>query len=521
MIDTDSILTLFITITIIILLLTRIQFHVINQQIIIHVITLLCIVFLCYIRYDRSAFMIALLYLIAYVQSQPHNIKEYFSSTPGLPEFSNSKTENPLDEKAKKLLVDNNLPSQITTWFNGDSFDITNLQWRDLGSNNHISFNKGDVKLNSGILFSSSNSTASVVQKWISSDTTSRISIPLSVSNNSVTFVHLTRYNPRSTIRGKLWTNESGIWVSGYNDNIFTTTDTDGRNLSIVKSHSKKIDDIMNIRGSNWNLFIDQMDIDKKTRRVMINDTDYVFETTKLDSIPNKIGININVGDKSDWDCAEIMVYPRILDENEIKQIINYFNKKYLIKYPDEIGKNKYNIYNHYTFSSIPDSEWQTPPAIGSTTANGNKLIGITNTEYECVLLCDTTAKPASCNAFSYHMGKGMCYSVDEKNILNHTTPNKAILSGTNKEREVYAQREKEEAERRAREEAERQRLAAIEAERQRLAAIEAERQRQIAAAEMARQQAIQAQQAAIAASIAAIQAASRQRPRRPWWQFW
>jgi hypothetical protein len=77
---------------------------------------------------------------------------------------------------------------------------------------------------------------------------------------------------------------------------------------------------------------------------------------------------------------------------------------------------------------------------------------------------------------------------VDEKNILNHTTPSKAILSGTNKVRQDIAQKAKEEAERKAKEEAERK--AREEAERkarEAAAATEAERLRQLALAEAER----------------------------------
>jgi hypothetical protein len=210
--------------------------------------------------------------------------------------------------------------------------------------------------------------------------------------------------------------------------------------------------------------------------------------------MPDKIGLNISSGDKSDWDCAEIMIYLRILDSKELDQITNYFNKKYLIKYPDKIEANKYNIYNHFTFDSIPNSDWQQPPQVGSTTSSGNKLLGITDSEYECVSLCHKNTK--SCAAFSYHMEKGACYSVDEKNILNHTTPSKAILSGTNKVRQDIAQKAKEEAERKAkedaerkaREEAERKAREAVERKaREAAAALEAERLRQLALAEAER----------------------------------
>jgi hypothetical protein len=63
--------------------------------------------------------MISLLYLTAYVQSQ--NIKKYFNSAEGLPLHSLNITENPKDEN-------NNLPSQISYWFNVDSFNTKEVQ---------------------------------------------------------------------------------------------------------------------------------------------------------------------------------------------------------------------------------------------------------------------------------------------------------------------------------------------------------------------------------------------------------
>jgi hypothetical protein len=476
--NNDSYLTIFISIFIIGIVLSKTQIRFQGQT---HFAILLFIIFLFYTHNEKSAFMISLLYLIVYVQS--YKMKEYFESSGNLPNFSLTKTINPTDKIAESILINNNLPSQITSWFTSDSFDSSTkeIHWRDLGSNNHIYFTaSAAIKLNS------SSNKVSGPQKWVSGDITSQLVIPLPASSSekdNVTFVHLTRYRPRTSNRGKIWSSSNGTWVSGYNDNKITVSNMDGKELVGTPTGQ-----IMNIQGSNWNLFIDQMDISKKQRTVLVNGSDYIFQNSMTQPIPDKIGLNLNSGDKSDWECAEIMVYPRILDSNELQQITSYFNKKYSIRYPEKIEANKYNIYNHYTFSSTPDSDWNSPPQVGSTAQSGNKLLGITDSEYECVSLCDKNT--TSCAAFSYHMEKGVCYSVDEKNILNHTTPSKHLLSGTNRVREDIAQKAKEEAERKAREEAERQRLAAIEAERQRQAAIEAERQRQaaVAAAEAQRQ---------------------------------
>ena len=466
--NNDSYLTIFISIIIILIvinLIPKTQIHLKNKPVILHFAVLIFIVFLFYTKYEKSAFMTSLLYLIIYVQS--YKIKEYFASSQNLPDFSLTRTINPTDIISESILTNNNLPSQITSWFTGDSFDSStkDINWRDLASSNHIYFTTtSNVKLN--------NSTApSGPRKWVSGDTTAQLTIPFSTSTsttNSITFIHLSRYTPKSINRGKLWTTENGTWVSGYNDNKITATNMDGTELLIIGGD--KNGDIMNIRGSNWNLFIDQMDNDKKIRTVLVNGNDYIFQNS-MQSIPDKIGLNISSGNKSDWDCAEIMTYPRILGINELQQITQYFNKKYSMKYPEKIPSNKcpekteaskcpdktevnkYNIYNHYTFSSTPDNDWQAPPKIGGTTQSGNKLLGITDSEYECVSLCDENT--TSCAAFSYHMEKGACYSVDEKNILNHTTPNKAVLSGTNRVREDIAQKAKEEADRKAREAAE------------------------------------------------------------------
>ena len=448
----DSYLLLFIIIFIIILLnlFPKTQIRIQHQPVFLHFIILLCIVFLFCMKYEKSALMTSVLYLIMYTQS--YKIKEYFASSTSLPGHSLTNTENPMDKISDMVLANNNLPSQITYWYSGDSFDYNpstkDIQWRDLASSNHITFESSNVKLNSASV-----NNKSGPQKWISGDTTTKLSIPLSTStstNNSVTFIHLTRYSPRTTNRGKLWSSENSQWVSGYNDNKITTTNTDGTELSNMDS--EKNGDIMNIRGSNWNLFIDLMDITNKIRTVNVNGRDYIFQNS-MQAIPDKIGLNISTGDKSDWECAEIIVYLRILDVNEIEKITSYFNKKYSIKSTDKITADKYNIYNHYTFNSISDSDWQSPPQVGSITSGGNKLLGITDSEYECISLCD---KNTSCAAFSYHMGKGVCYLVDEQNMLNHTTSNKSIISGTNKVRENIAQKAKEDAERRTKEEAER-----------------------------------------------------------------
>lgn len=459
--NNDSYLTIFISIIIILNVINVLpKTHIRNKPYLLHFAILLCIVLLFYVKYEKSAFMISLLYLIIYLQSPI--IKEYYS-TKDMPSHSYTQSTNPQDVDAVNLITSNKLPTQITAWFAGDTFDVDKNQWRDIGNNNHINFTSPNIKVNSGVLIplmdddKDKATTNPKVQKWVSGGTDTQFSIPLKVSaDSSITFVHLTRYSPRTINRGKLWTNESGIWISGYDDNKFTTTDTNARNLSSISS--SKNGDIMNIRGSNWNLFIDTMDMSKKTRTVSINNNEYIFETTELDSIPNKIGINIHNYELSDWDCAEIMVYNRILSKDEIQQIINYLNNKYSnnnknsITFPPRIVNNEYNIYNHYDFISTADSDWKSPPTINSSTSSGNKLLGISDTEYECVYLCNKN----KCDAFSYDMEKGTCYSVDVKNVLNHTKPSKSILSGTNKKTEEKAIRAKEEAERKAREEEER-----------------------------------------------------------------
>jgi hypothetical protein len=487
----DDILTLFITIIIIIILLARVKFRVINQRIIIHFIALLCIVFLFYIRYEKSAFMTALLYLTVYVQS--HNIKEYFADSSNLPVHSVDNTLYPTDKILKELLSNNNLPSQIMSWLTFETFDLgPPVRWRDLGSNNHISFTSSAVKLNT-----SNNITGP--KKWVSGDITTQLSIQFASIYDRITFIHLTRYNPRSSNRGKIWSTENGTWISGYNDNKLTFSNTDGKEL--INLGRDKNGDIMNMNiiGSSWNLIIDQMDNVNKIRTVYVNGQDYVFQNP-MSSIPDKIGLNIHSGDKSDWDCAEIMVYPRIFEPPDIKKINDYFNKKYLLKFPEKIKSDKsdkYNIYNRYTFSTTPDSDWQSPPKTGSTTSSNNKLLGKTNSEYECVSLCNESTTP-ECNAFSYHMEKGACYLVNEKNILNHTTPNKVILSGTNKIKEELARKAKEEAERKAKEEAERK------AKEEAAAALAA------AIAEQARVKAATAAAEAVAAEQARIQEVAR-----------
>jgi hypothetical protein len=50
---------------------------------------------------------------------------------------------------------------------------------------------------------------------------------------------------------------------------------------------------------------------------------------------------------------------------------------------------------------------------MGSTTQSGNKLLCITDSEYECVSLCDKNT--TSYAAFLYHIEKCACYSVDAK----------------------------------------------------------------------------------------------------------
>ena len=461
--NADNIVTLFITILIIIMLISRVQFHIINKQVIIHFIILLCIVILFYIQCEKSAFMMALLYLIAYVQSK--NIKEYFSSpTTSIPEWKLPSREELA--KLEVLLTDNHLTTQPRWWVAVESFDDKTRVWTDLVAGNNITFTA-----ESGARLTTSNNTSGP-KKWVSGNEPAWLS--MAVSENT-TLVHLSRYQPRSHPRGALFGQQNSQWVSGYDDNKFTFRNHDGTELTVQRGN--KMDDIMNIRGSIWNLFIDRMKLTKnnekdpdekdKIRTVYVNGNDYVFEGN-MSSLPPGIGLNTVGGKLSKWDCAEIIVYSRAIDETEVTKIIDYMNKKYLLNFPPKLsgGASDYNIYNHYTFGSTPASDWMSPPSVDATTSSGsgNTLLGITDSEYDCVSLCDKK-RGSGCSAFSYHMEKGTCYQIDVStnyNILNHTTQSSSILSGTNREKEETARKAKEEAERKAREEAERKRLEAI-----------------------------------------------------------
>jgi hypothetical protein len=198
--NTDNIVTLFITILIIIMLVSRLKFHIINQQVIIHFIILLCIVFLFYIKFEKSAFMMALLYLIAYVQSK--NMKEYFSSTSAQPQQT---LDDENSKKLRALLTDNNLPGQPRWWVSVDTFDDKTLTWADLASANNVRFPASSVRLNT------SNNTSGP-KKWVSGEQNASFGMEI---KESTTLVYLLRYQPRSHPRGTLWAQINSKWVSG------------------------------------------------------------------------------------------------------------------------------------------------------------------------------------------------------------------------------------------------------------------------------------------------------------------
>jgi hypothetical protein len=90
--NSDSYLTIVISIFIIIILLSKPQISFQSQT---HFAILLFILFLFYTRNEKSAFMTSILYLVVYVQS--HIKKECFASSGNLPNFSLTKTINPTD----------------------------------------------------------------------------------------------------------------------------------------------------------------------------------------------------------------------------------------------------------------------------------------------------------------------------------------------------------------------------------------------------------------------------------------
>jgi hypothetical protein len=150
------------------------------------------------------------------------------------------------------------------------------------------------------------------------------------------TFIHITKYNGNT--QGRIWDGIGANWLSGFHFGKYAYY----HNGWIPKSdiypteflNSKMNDISYNSTIMNWVLSIDTI------KKVYIQDSYNNLSIQNNDlSLNGLTGISINNGEyskqrtlgsqNSDWACAFVAIYDRVLTESEINQVKTYISNKY------------------------------------------------------------------------------------------------------------------------------------------------------------------------------------------------
>jgi len=203
--------------------------------------------------------------------------------------------------------------------------------------NNRVTngFNNADLSGNIGIALNTGDNGSTKQFPYLYGYKESSVTINQWFTNaENYTFIHITKYN--GSTQGRIWDGIGANWLSGfhfgkyayyhngwipYNDITKFPTD-----FLLANNYTSNI--------MNWVLSIDTM------KKVYIQDISFNINTSNNDlSLNGLTGISINNGEYSkqrsigsqysDWACAFVAIYDRVLSESEIQQVKTYLVGKY------------------------------------------------------------------------------------------------------------------------------------------------------------------------------------------------
>ena len=222
-----------------------------------------------------------------------------------VPKFSRSAGQTEIDDI-------NQLPTGIIGWYDGGSFDPKSNHWLDKsGNSNHITTCFGQINM---VVSGGNGSTET---KYITGDKNAGLTLPSPVlwNGGKYTFFHITRY--AGNTNGRIWAGTTGNWLSGHWNNRGATIYHDGWLSGGGRWSYEGM-----LTGKDWTLITDQPSYAR------INRASYQFWGGS-GNIPQNISINNgNYNEKSDWACAEVIIYQRELSVAEIEVVESFLYTK-------------------------------------------------------------------------------------------------------------------------------------------------------------------------------------------------
>jgi len=217
-------------------------------------------------------------------------------------------------EIAKQEIMNLPVTTGLVAWMDGGSWSSSNNRWEDKsGNNNHTSNTVGTI--NTGNWTGGSGASANF--PYIYGNTDAGVRITNGWPNGSeYTFFHMTRYTGGT--RGRIWQGLSGNWLSGH-----------WSSRRGVFYHEGWLNSSSQGTLDNWIQCTDSRQTVRYNRGTGSWSSGGSYS-------PNGVAINnagsggcCNANERTDWACAEIILYNRTLSSDEMLQVENYLYNVY------------------------------------------------------------------------------------------------------------------------------------------------------------------------------------------------
>ncbi len=217
-------------------------------------------------------------------------------------------------EIAKQEIMNLPVTTGLVAWMDGSSWSSSNNRWEDKsGNNNHTSNTVGTI--NTGNWTGGSGASANF--PYIYGNTDAGVRITNGWPNGSeYTFFHMTRYTGGT--RGRIWQGLSGNWLSGH-----------WSSRRGVFYHEGWLNSSSQGTLDNWIQCTDSRQTVRYNRGTGSWSSGGSYS-------PNGVAINnagsggcCNANERTDWACAEIILYNRTLSSDEMLQVENYLYNVY------------------------------------------------------------------------------------------------------------------------------------------------------------------------------------------------
>lgn len=262
-------------------------------------------------------------------------------ATFGVTSMSAMRSKNPVLAASNTLNLSDmrGYSSGLVGWYDADSW--TGTQWTDKSGNaNHATTVTGTINTN----------VAGLSNLTLTGTTTAGIQFPAAILPTNFTFIHVTKYAGANQFR--IWDGQgtSNNWLSGFW----------GASPGVSFHDGWLTDYNTNSNITEWILSTDR---NNTYRGLGVDQAPYNVNGTKAN-------ISLNYGrytaERSDWACAEALVFNKTLTLNEIARIEQWLASRYMLQYYPPITQGLYGYW--------PAEGW-TPSYWGDLSGNGNSVV--------------------------------------------------------------------------------------------------------------------------------------------------